>query len=113
MNRLKTSIKKDDFESFKRNSDEVGLDYDAGVYSYGQCHADDVLENYVQWYSYFDDATLAVESYHQAYEKSIVYCNTGLSEQELKEVSEMDIGEVRQDLRSARKPINSGSDVKW
>lgn len=113
MNRLKTSIKKDDFENFKRNSDEVGLDYGAGVYSYGQCHADDVLENYVQWYSYFDDSTLAQESYQQAYEQSMVYCNIELSEQELKEVSEIDIDEARQNFRSIRRPMNSGSDVKW
>ncbi|OCH40537.1 hypothetical protein A6E07_10180 [Vibrio cyclitrophicus] len=113
VNRAKASVKKNDFNNFKRNSDDVGLDYGAGVYSYGQCHADDVIENYIKWYSYFEDSTIAVESYHQAYEKSIVYCNIGLSEEELKEVSEIDIGKVRQDFRSTRKPMNSGSNVKW
>ncbi len=83
------------------------------MYSYGQCHTDDVLENYIKWYSYFDDSTLAVESYHQAHEQSMVYINVEVSEDELKDVREIDIDEIRHDFKLKLNSMYSEDNIKW
>lgn len=115
VNRLKNSIKKNDLINFKKNSDEVGLDYGSGVYSYGQVHADDIIDHYVEWYSYFDDPTLALESFQQARKESVVLCKSPLSESEQKEPEKPDLSKVRSDLSKHRKfrPKLDSTGVKW
>ncbi|PHX03783.1 hypothetical protein [Vibrio splendidus] len=53
------------YKSWKtHNCNDVGLDYNSKIYWFTQMHADDILENYVKWFSYFDDSEVALESYH-------------------------------------------------
>lgn len=115
VNKLKSSLDRDAFDKFKKNSDDVGLDYGTGVHSYGQVHSDDILEHYVEWYSYFDDVVLAEESLRKAEDDSKVWCNIELTEDELKDVVNPDEAEVRDELSKLRKNRNTtdGSDVNW
>ncbi|HBN6176813.1 TPA: hypothetical protein L3V69_001422 [Vibrio parahaemolyticus] len=103
------------FENFKKHSDDVGLDYGSGVHTYGQVDTDDILENYVEWYSYFDDSALAEESFRKAYEDSKVWVNIEPTENELKDVVKLDEDEVRSELAKHRifKRNTDITDVKW
>ena len=115
VNKLKHSLDVHAFDNFKKHSDDVGLDYGAGVHSYGQVNADDILSNYVEWYSYFDDSALAEESFRKAHDDSKVWCDIELSEDELKDVVQLDEDEVRLELSKIRK-LKFGADssnVQW
>ncbi|MBE5156703.1 hypothetical protein HJ044_05035 [Vibrio parahaemolyticus] len=78
-------------------------------------NADDILEHYVEWYSYFDDIVLAEESLRKAEDDSKVWCNIELTEDELKDVVNPDEDEVRSELSKLRKNrnITDASDVNW
>ncbi|EGQ9979828.1 hypothetical protein EM59_020800 [Vibrio parahaemolyticus] len=115
VNKLKHSLDVHAFDNFKKHSDDVGLDYGAGVHSYGQVLADDILSNYVEWYSYFDDSALAEESFRKAHDDSKVWCDIELTEDELKDVVQPDLDEVRLELSKSRKtkPHADNSNVQW
>lgn len=115
VNKLKHSLDVHAFENFKKHSDDVGLDYCSGVHTYGQVNADDILSNYVEWYSYFDDSALAEESFRKAHDDSKIWCDIELSEGELKDVVQPDLNEVRLELSKTRKfkPDADSSNVQW
>ncbi|HCG7759960.1 hypothetical protein ACSTIV_07120 [Vibrio parahaemolyticus] len=115
VNKLKQSLDVHAFENFKKHSDDVGLDYGAGVHSYGQVNADDILSNYVEWYSYFDDSAIAEESFRKAHDYSKVWCDIELTEDELKDVVQPDLNEVRLELSKSRKirPHADSTNVQW
>ncbi|HCE1561322.1 TPA: hypothetical protein NGR37_003520 [Vibrio parahaemolyticus] len=114
---MKHSLDIHAFENFKKHSDDVGLDYGSGLHSYGQVNSDDILSNYVEWYSYFDDSALAEESFRKAYDDSKVWCDVELTEDELEDVVQFDEDEIRLELSKTRKlnsDINSSNvTVKW
>ncbi len=91
------------------------MDYGSGVHTYGQVDINDILKNYVEWYSYFDDSELAEESFRKAHEDSMVWINIEPTEDDLKDVVKLDEDEVRLELAKHRK-IKSNADssnVQW
>lgn len=115
VNKLKHSLDVHAFENFKKHSDDVGLDYGSGVHTYGQVNADDILSNYVEWYSYFDDSVLAEESFRKAHDDSKVWCDIELTEDELEDVVQFDEDEIRSEFSKHRKTKSNADslNVQW
>lgn len=115
VNKLKHSLDVHAFENFKKHSDDVGLDYGSGVHTYGQVNVDDILSNYVEWYSYFDDSALAEDSFRKAYDDSKVWCDIELTEDELEDVVQFDEDEIRSEFSKHRKNKSNADslNVQW
>ncbi|PKH60392.1 hypothetical protein CXF83_21795 [Shewanella sp. Choline-02u-19] len=92
-----------------KNADGAGLDYGSNVYSYGQVDENNLIENYVYWYSFYDDSTLANESLQKAHEESLVYVSIDSNDETF------NTKDIKLQLRNRRKKMSkmSKKDIKW
>jgi hypothetical protein len=92
---------------------DAGLDYGAQVYSYGQVCSEDVINNYHEWYSFYDDAELAILSYQKALVDSTIITSID-SDPKTTEIT-FDEAEIKAlfKKKNSKKKLKSASNVNW